>query len=124
MRATLRSRGRLLCLVALIIAGSAAPQADGQQTFRKPVTLSPLATDAESFALGTNDRGYVVGYSSSTDDGSGTMSTAVLWDRSGNPMALPPLPNDTRTWAYDINEAGRAVGFSQGASGKTAVFWR
>lgn len=127
MRATLRSRGRLLCLVALIIAGSAAPQADGQQTFRKPVTLSPLATDAESFALGINDRGYVVGYSSSADNGSGTMNTAMLWDRSGNPMALLPLAGDHESIAVAINNAGQIVGNSRDSSGAcprdTAVMW-
>jgi len=127
MRATLRSRGRLLCLVALIIAGSAAPQANGQQTFRKPVTLAPLAADAESFAFGINDRGYVVGYSSSADNGSGTMNTAVLWDRSGNPMALLPLAGDHESRAAAINNSGQIVGYSRDSSGEcprdTAVMW-
>ena len=89
MRATLRSRASLFCLLlALIVAASAAPQADGQQAARKPTTLTPLAADAESRAFGINDRGYVVGHSSSANDGAGTMSTASLRSAAfNNPLS-------------------------------------
>jgi len=127
MRATLCSRGRLLGLVALVIAGSATPHAEGQQDFRRPATLAPLPGDADSFALGINNRGYVAGHSSSADVGDGSVMTAVLWDSSGNPMALLPLAGDDESFAVALNNSGQIVGNSRSNAGAcpldTAVMW-
>ena len=99
----------------------------GSKPPANPPRSPPLAGDADSFAFGINNRGYVVGHSSSADDSAGTMSTAVLWDRNGNPTALLPLAGDHESFAVAINNSGQIVGNSRDNSGTcsrdTAVMW-
>jgi len=127
MRGMLRSRGRLLCLLALVVVWSGAVRAAGPDPSRRLTALPPLPADADSFALGINDRGHVVGHSSSADGGAGTLSTAVRWDPEGRPTALLPLDGDHQSRALAINNSGVVVGFSRDSSGAcpldTAVMW-
>lgn len=123
MRNRLRSTGWLLCLLALAVAGSAPAQAYGSDQSPRVRPLAPLPGDAESFALGINDFGVVVGHSSSAD----ALSTAVMWDRAGAATALLPLDGDHESFAVAINSAGQVVGHSRNNGDTcpldTAVMW-
>lgn len=113
-------RGLLSILLLLVLA---APALGGPGD--KPVTataLAPLAGDDHSFAAMINNRGEVAGRSV------GVATTAVVWDRKGNPTMLLPLGSDQDSFAEAINERGEVVGYSRAASGTcgtedTAVKW-
>ena len=72
----------------------------------------------ESFALGINNRGQVIGGIDTTPED----THAFLWER-GVMTILPSLGGTTST-ARAINERGQVAGYSSTATGEThAVLW-
>jgi len=79
--------------------------------FRKahsdPTALPPLDGEADSSALGINNRGEVAGNVKGED-----VSRAVLWDQMGKPTELSPFASDSDSGASDINNKGQVLGIS------------
>jgi len=87
-----------------------------EQPRYKVVDLGTLG-GADSRALGVNDQGQVVGYSSTTDG----QRHAFLWDQRVGLIDLGTLGGDTST-AYAINNLGQVVGSSKTAGNRTEAF--
>jgi uncharacterized membrane protein len=90
-------------------------------------TLGGEAVSYSSLANGLNDRGQVVGWSTtapisfgecSGGDGTGCSMHAVLWTRSGAIRDLGTLSGDTLSAASKINFFGQVIG----SSGNSLVF--
>jgi len=89
-----------------------------------------------SYATGSNNAGYTVGWAENTVHDPSCASPqvlqfqAVLWAPDGTAQALPPLPGDTNSAATAINDRGQVVGISGqcgiavgGVSAAHAVIW-
>jgi probable HAF family extracellular repeat protein len=87
---------------------------------RPSVTLlQPLSGYIESYALGVNSGGQVVGYSSSPSG----VTRATLWNHE-RVIDLGTLPGYTSSRATGINNRGTIVGYASSASGsEQAVVW-
>lgn len=83
--------------------------------------LSTLSSsNSYSNALGINDRGQVVGFSTTSIG----KQPAVLWQNS-RIKDLGTLPSGSNSQALGINKAGKVVGWSDTSSGsKHAVLWQ
>jgi probable HAF family extracellular repeat protein len=77
----------------------------------------------QSYAYSINDRGQIVGISSTGDYPTGVWR-AVVWQR-GTIIELDGVPEAVNTSAFDINSRGRIVGAWEGTSGGGgALRWR
>ncbi len=75
----------------------------------------------DSFAIGINDSGTVVGYSYLAD---GVTYHAFTWTSSTGMVDLGPLPGGTSTQALSINSAGEVVGAGFDAQGvRVPWYW-
>ncbi len=81
------------------------------------VDLGTLGTDARSGALGINERGQVVGWSSNDRLG----DHAFVWE-NGTMRDLRG-PSGDGTWAWDINEAGQIVGERGNEFTRQGLLW-
>jgi len=85
-------------------------------------TLSGAADNFGSSANGVNDRGLVVGWSTTgpvSCCGSGSPVHAVLWTSTGEISDLGTLPGDISSAAVKINFFGQVIG----SSGNTLYSW-
>lgn len=82
-------------------------------------SLDGSNSNSQSSALGINDRGQVVGYSSTSNE-----QHAVLWQNNGI-TDLGTLPGGNYSQASSINQLGMVVGWSRTSSGpRHAVLWQ
>jgi probable HAF family extracellular repeat protein len=72
-----------------------------------------------SLAYGINDRGQVVGLSTTSPSGD---YHAVMWTREGEITDLGTLPGDTFGHANAIDDRGRVVGWSSGETTRAFVW--
>ncbi len=115
MKACLVALG--LVVVTLLVGAQPASgrqAADGQYSI---TDLGTLPGGYESIAYGINNRGQVVGYSTTA---SGEYH-AFLWE-DGEMTDLGTL-GGAYSVAYGINSRGQVVGYSASASGVHAVLW-
>ena len=81
-----------------------------------PLPLLPGGNN--SYAIGINDAGQVIGYAENgTPDDCATPFQVrrfmpVIWDANGQARQLSPLPGDTVAFGFAINRSGQAVGGS------------
>jgi probable HAF family extracellular repeat protein len=126
-RARFRAVARLLGLTLLATALLAGPATAATPAATVSVDRTPRITDLGnlggnegSFAAAINNRGEVVGNSSTTEE---MTSNAFLW-RNGVMRDLGTLGGST-SYAYGINNRGEVVGGSETADGSTHAFlWR
>lgn len=80
--------------------------------------LDPLPNEWDSYAMGINDGGTVVGYS----DTGVFSSTPVIWSASTHEVApLPLFPEEIHGYAWAINGAGTIIG-AHGENGQACVW--
>ena len=92
-----------------------------------PMDLGTLGGDTHAIpghlALGINNYGQVVGYSTLSDD---VTSHGFLWTMETGMLDLPPVPSlaNATSSAIDINDSGVIVGVSTDFSTFDATIWR
>lgn len=82
-----------------------------------PVDLGTLGADTHSAAWGINDKGWVVGWSGSSDPDADRR--AFVWKPGGAMQPLGTFPGGSDSEAYDINDNDLVVGEADGR----AVIW-
>jgi probable HAF family extracellular repeat protein len=100
------------------------PRFDDLENRQLPSTIIDLGTlgGSSSAAYAINDRGQVVGYSSTSGDVS---YHAFLWDAQNGMQDLGTLPGGERvSTAYGINDRGQVVGRSLTMAGPVHAFLR
>jgi probable HAF family extracellular repeat protein len=84
-----------------------------------PVSIGTLAGDSQSMALGINDSGWVVGWSSTSADPSADRHAFIWRPETGVMQPLGSLAGGSTSAAYDINDNNLIVGEAEGR----AVIW-
>lgn len=101
---------KITCAVLLAVLASTIPFAADAVTYRL-TDLGVLPGGTLSEALGINDVGQVVGYSTTP-----TGNSAFLW-QNGTMTELGVLPGNLQSVAKSINNNGQVVGYSYNQSG-------